>query len=80
MKLVAGSSKIELSQYIELQSFSEFTSDVGQETLDRLARGSILVEMFKQLTGCPMGLSSQLPIFERNFAELAFSIIRAKFR
>ena len=50
MKLVAGSSKLELSQYIELQSFSEFTSDVGQETLDRLARGSILVEMFKQLT------------------------------
>ena len=80
MKLVAGSSKLELSQYIELQSFSEFTSDVGQETLDRLARGSILVEMFKQLTGCPMWLSSQLPIFERNFAELAFNIIRAKFR
>ena len=75
MKLVAGSSKLELSQYIELQSFSEFTSDVGQETLDRLARGSILVEMFKQLTW-----RSQLPIFERNFAELAFNIIRAKFR
>ena len=62
MKLVAGSYKLELSQYIELQSFSEFTSDVGQETLDRLARGSILVEMLKQLTGCPMGLSSQLAI------------------
>ena len=62
MKLVAASYKLELAQFVELQSFSQFASDLGQETKDRLARGRRIVEMLKQFTGSPMSLRSQIGI------------------
>jgi len=62
MKLVAASYKLELAQFIELQSFSQFAADLGQETKDRLARGRRLVEMLKQFSGSPMSLRSQIGI------------------
>ena len=62
MKLVAASYKLELAQFVELQSFSQFTADLGQETKDRLARGRRLVEMLKQFSGSPMSLYSQIGI------------------
>merc|ERR1712061_41009 len=48
MKLVAGSYKLELAQFVELQSFSQFAADLGEETKARLERGKRLVEMLKQ--------------------------------
>lgn len=39
MKLVAGSNKLELAQFVELQSFSQFAADLGLETKNRLAKG-----------------------------------------
>ena len=74
MKLVAGSYKLELSQFIELQSFSEFTTDVGQETKNRLAKGSILVEVLKQSSGCPIKLSHQLPILSLGNQDILISL------
>jgi F-type H+-transporting ATPase subunit alpha len=62
MKLVAGSYKLELAQYIELQSFSQFAADLGEETKNRLARGRSLVQMLKQFCGSPMSLASQIGI------------------
>ena len=62
MKLVAASYKLELAQFIELQSFSQFAADLGQETKDRLARGRRLVEMLKQFSGSPMSLRAQIGI------------------
>merc|ERR1712187_746153 len=50
MKLVAGSYKLELVQFIELQSFSQFAADLGEETKNRLARGRTLLEMLKKKT------------------------------
>lgn len=62
MKLVAGSFKLELAQYVELQAFSQFSSDLGKETISRLDRGMLLVELLKQNNGSPMLLSSQVGI------------------
>jgi len=76
MKIVAGSYKLELSQFIELQSFSEFTTDVGQETKNRLAKGSILVEVLKQSSGCPIKLSHQLPILSLGNQDILISLPR----
>ena len=57
MRLVSGSYKLELAQYIELQAFSQFASDLGEDTKVRLLRGGQLVEMLKQVTGSPLNLS-----------------------
>eukprot|EP00440_Ansanella_granifera_P028091 gb/GFBE01030522.1/.p1 GENE.gb/GFBE01030522.1/~~gb/GFBE01030522.1/.p1 ORF type:complete len:456 (+),score=-82.57 gb/GFBE01030522.1/:1-1368(+) len=62
MKLLAGSYKLELAQFIELQSFSQFAADLGKETKDRLAKGRSLVEMLKQSCGSPMSLMAQVGI------------------
>jgi F-type H+-transporting ATPase subunit alpha len=62
MKLVAGSYKLELAQFAELQSFSQFAADLGEDTKARLARGKRLIEMLKQFCGAPMSLMSQVGI------------------
>jgi len=60
VRLVAGSYKLELAQYVELQSFSQFASDLGEETKARLERGAQLVEMLKQYCGSPLTLSQEV--------------------
>jgi len=62
MRLVAGSYKLELAQFVELQSFSQFAADLGEETKNRLARGRRLVEMLKQSNGSPISLARQVGI------------------
>jgi F-type H+-transporting ATPase subunit alpha len=62
MKLVAGSYKLELAQFIELQSFSQFAADLGEETKERLARGRRLLQMLIQFSGSPMNLAKQIGI------------------
>merc|ERR1712060_110896 len=53
MRLVSGSYKLELAQFVELEAFSQFSSDLGAETKARLARGKVLVEILKQSCGNP---------------------------
>ena len=48
MKQVAGSLKIELANYRELLAFSQFGSDLDQETKDVLNHGNVLMEVLKQ--------------------------------
>jgi len=48
MKQVAG--KLKLAQFIELETFSQFSSDLDKETLAQLARGERLRELLKQPT------------------------------
>merc|ERR1712039_948030 len=62
MKLVAASYKLDLAQFNELQSFSQFASDLGEETKNRLAKGRRLVEMLKQSSGSPINLGTQVGI------------------
>lgn len=62
MKLVAGIYKLELAQFIELQSFSQFVADLGKETKNRLTKGRRLVEILKQFCGSPINLRRQIGI------------------
>ncbi len=48
MKSVAGSLRLNLAQYRELEAFSAFGSDLDKASQDQLARGSRLVELLKQ--------------------------------
>jgi len=48
MKKVAGTLRLDLSQYRELQSFAQFGSDLDPETQGTLNRGERLVETLKQ--------------------------------
>ena len=48
MKKVAGTLKLDLAQYRELEAFAKFGSDLDQATLKTLAKGERLVELLKQ--------------------------------
>ena len=62
MKKVAGSLKLLYSQYRELQSFSQFGSDLDKDTKDRLAQGERIVEVLKQGRNSPLKVEHQVLI------------------
>ena len=62
MKKVSGPLKLLYSQYRELQSFSQFGSDLDQDTKDRLAQGERIVEVLKQGKNEPVDVEKQVVI------------------
>ena len=62
MKQVASSIKLELAQYRELASFSQFGSDLDAETKKRLDHGEILMEVLKQPQYKPLPVENQVMI------------------
>ena len=48
IKQVAGSTKLDLAQFRDLQAFAQFGSDVDPGTRKKLERGQRIVELFKQ--------------------------------
>ena len=62
MKKVAGSLKLLYSQYRELQSFSQFGSDLDNDTRERLDQGARIVEILKQGKGSPVPVEKQVAI------------------
>ena len=62
MKQVSGSIKLELAQYREMESFSQFSSDLDQETKDMLANGKTLTETLKQAQYSPLSIEEQVII------------------
>ncbi|HZA11254.1 F0F1 ATP synthase subunit alpha [Mycobacterium sp.] len=60
MKDVAGSLRLDLSQYRELESFAAFASDLDQNTKKQLDRGERLVELLKQPQHQPMPVEEQV--------------------
>lgn len=60
MKKVAGSLKLELAQYRELQSFAQFGSDLDAETRRTLEHGARLMEMLKQAQYKPVAVENQI--------------------
>jgi F-type H+-transporting ATPase subunit alpha len=60
MKKVAGSLRLELAQYRELEAFARFGSDLDKATLAQLKRGSHLVELLKQGQYKPMPVEKQV--------------------
>ena len=62
MKKVSGSLKLLYSQYRELQSFSQFGSDLDKDTKERLAQGERIVEVLKQGRNSPLTVEHQVII------------------
>ena len=62
IKKVAGSLKLIYSQYRELQAFSQFGSDLDDDTKARLAQGERVVEVLKQGQNSPLTIEHQVII------------------
>ena len=60
MKQVAGTLKLELAQFAELEAFSQFASDLDQATQNQLARGARLRELLKQAQNQPLSVDMQV--------------------
>jgi F-type H+/Na+-transporting ATPase subunit alpha len=60
MKDVAGSLRLDLSQYRELESFAAFASDLDENSRKQLDRGARLVEVLKQPQHQPMPVEQQV--------------------
>ncbi|MCK2244920.1 MULTISPECIES: F0F1 ATP synthase subunit alpha [unclassified Crossiella] len=60
MRKVAGSLRLELSQYRELEAFAAFASDLDAVSKAQLARGSRLVELLKQSQYSPFPVEEQV--------------------
>ncbi len=62
MKQVAGTLRLDLAQYRELESFAAFGSDLDASTQKQLIRGERLVEILKQPQYQPLPLEKQVVI------------------
>ncbi len=62
MKDVAGTLRLDLSQYRELEAFAQFGSDLDESTQQKLARGERLVELLKQDETDPMAVEEQVMV------------------
>ncbi len=62
MKQVAGSLRLDLAQFRELEAFAQFGSDLDKVTQAQLARGTRLVEILKQAQYEPMPVEKQIAI------------------
>ncbi len=60
MKKVAGTLKLELAQYRELEAFSQFGSDLDESTKKQLERGKRAVEVLKQPQYAPVKTEHQV--------------------
>ncbi|MBL7033980.1 MAG: F0F1 ATP synthase subunit alpha, partial [Candidatus Delongbacteria bacterium] len=62
MRKVAGSLRLEMAQYRELEAFSKFGSDLDKATQQQLTRGSRLVELLKQKQYQPQSVEQQVAV------------------
>lgn len=62
MKSVAGTLRLDLAQYRELEAFAKFGSDLDKATLAQLTRGERMVEILKQNQYVPMDVAKQIAI------------------
>ena len=60
MKKAAGSLRIDLAQYREMEVFTQFSSDLDEATQQQLAQGRVLMELLKQPLGHPLSMADQV--------------------
>ena len=62
MKKVAGTLKLDLAQFRELEAFAKFGSDLDKDTQKQLNRGSTLMELLKQKQYSPVSTEKQVAL------------------
>ena len=60
MKKASGSIRIDLAQAREMESFTQFSSDLDDATREQLKYGSVLTELLKQPLGHPLSMHEQV--------------------
>ncbi|MBQ3904252.1 MAG: F0F1 ATP synthase subunit alpha, partial [Eubacterium sp.] len=60
MKKASGSLRVDLAQFREMEVFTQFSSDLDEETKEQLRYGAGLMELLKQPIGSPMSLAHQV--------------------
>ena len=60
MKKAAGSLRVDLAQFREMEVFTQFSSDLDESTKNQLLYGKGLMELLKQPLGHPMSLHEQV--------------------
>ena len=60
MKKASGTVRIDLAQYREMEVFTQFSSDLDDNTKEQLQYGKGLMELLKQPLGNPMSLAEQV--------------------
>lgn len=60
MKKVAGRLRLDLSQYYELATFAQFSTDLDVATKEKIERGKRIVEVLKQEQYAPMKVEDQI--------------------
>ncbi len=62
MRKVAGTLKISLAQYRDMQAFAMFASDLDETSKRQLERGSRLMELLRQSQYAPMPMAEQVAV------------------
>ncbi|MBE59946.1 MAG: F0F1 ATP synthase subunit alpha [Candidatus Marinimicrobia bacterium] len=62
MKKVAGTLRLDLAQYRELEAFAKFGSDLDKNTQAQLTRGERMVEILKQGQYTPVNVEKQVAV------------------
>lgn len=62
MKKVAGTLKLDLAQFRELEAFAQFGSDLDENTKKQLERGKRAVEILKQPQYAPVAIEDQVVV------------------
>ncbi|KXK07821.1 MAG: ATP synthase subunit alpha [candidate division WS6 bacterium OLB21] len=60
MKKVAGSMKLDLAQFRELEAFAQFSSDLDEDTRKKIERGRRITELLKQPPYNPQPVEDQV--------------------
>ena len=60
MKEIAGTLKLELAQFREIESFASFASELDESTKHVLFRGFRLIELLKQNRSSPLAVEKQV--------------------
>ena len=79
-KAVAGTLKLELAQFRELEAFMQFAQDLDKATADRIAIGQRMVELLKQKNGEPMPMEIQVVDLYAGVNKLYMSVPVGKVR
>ena len=62
IKKVAGTTKLDLAQFRELQAFAQFGSDLDDATKAKIERGQRIVELFKQNQYSPLSMEMEVSV------------------
>ena len=80
IKKVAGSLRIDLAQFREMEIFTQFSSELDQATKDLLDKGNCLVELLKQPLARPLALHEQVILLSAANNGLMMGIPKKEFR